>query len=100
MLLGVRASENCSLVNHGDVVLFTQPVGRLAHSLHSLPCDVYALSAATGKTLLSETKSRTTETLHVLKGRDKTVENKLFYPPKPKKPTGKTSQKSSFKSSR
>ena len=55
MHLGVRASENCSLINHGDVVLFTQPVGRLPHSLHSLPCEVHAFSAATGETLWTGT---------------------------------------------
>ena len=51
MNLGVRESENCSLVNYQDVVFYTQPVGRLPHTNHTVPCDLYALSAATGKTL-------------------------------------------------
>jgi len=51
MNLGVRESENCSLVNHQNVVLYTQPAGRLPHTNHTVPCDLYALSADTGETL-------------------------------------------------
>jgi outer membrane protein assembly factor BamB len=51
MHLGVRQSENCTLVNHQDVVLFVQPVGRLPHTNHTVPCDLYALSAKSGETL-------------------------------------------------
>jgi len=51
MHLGVRQSENCTLVNHEDIVLFAQPVGKLGHTNHTVPCDLYAFSAKTGQTL-------------------------------------------------
>lgn len=53
MHLGVRQSENCSIVNHEDVVIFVQPVGRLPHTCHTVPCDVYALAAGSGEKLWS-----------------------------------------------
>jgi len=51
MHLGVRQSENCTLVNHQDVVLYAQPVGQLPHTNHTVPCDLYAFAADTGKML-------------------------------------------------
>ncbi len=48
MHLGVRQSENCTLVNHQDIVLYAQPAGRLPHTNHTVPCDLYAFSADTG----------------------------------------------------
>ena len=51
MNLGVRMSENCSLVNQGNVVLFTQPGGQLRHTAHTVPCDLYAFDADTGERL-------------------------------------------------
>jgi len=51
MHLGVRQSENCTLVNHEDVILYAQPAGQLAHTNHTVPCDLYAFAAETGKTM-------------------------------------------------
>ena len=53
MNLGVRQSENCSIVNHGEVVIFVQPAGKLPHTCHTVPCDLYAFSADTGRRLWS-----------------------------------------------
>jgi outer membrane protein assembly factor BamB len=53
MTLGVRQSENCTVVNAKDVVLFTQPRGNKPHTNHTNPCDLYALDARTGKDLWS-----------------------------------------------
>jgi len=51
MHLGVRQSENCTLVNDQDVVLYAQPAGQLPHTNHTVPCDLYAFAADTGKML-------------------------------------------------
>ncbi|UCD58339.1 MAG: PQQ-binding-like beta-propeller repeat protein, partial [Candidatus Hydrogenedentota bacterium] len=55
LVLGVRMSENCTLVNHKDVVLYAQPQNKSDGSYHTIYCDVYAINAKTGKVLWKKT---------------------------------------------
>ncbi|MBL7187722.1 MAG: PQQ-binding-like beta-propeller repeat protein [Phycisphaerae bacterium] len=55
LALGVRMSENCTLVNHKDVVLYAQPQNKRDGTYHTIYCDLYAISAKTGKVLWKKT---------------------------------------------
>lgn len=51
MNLGVTQSENGTLLHDDGVVLYAQPVGEKLNTFHSIPCDLIALDADTGKPL-------------------------------------------------
>jgi len=53
--LGVRMSENCTLVNHKDVILYAQPRKKREGTFHAIYCDLYAINAETGKVLWKKT---------------------------------------------
>lgn len=55
LILGVRMSENCTLVNHKDVVLYAQPQNKNEGTYHTIYCDLYAINAKTGKVLWKKT---------------------------------------------
>jgi len=53
MMLGVNMSDNCTVVADDNRLYVAQPVGSLRNTFHTIPCDLYAYDAKTGKPLWS-----------------------------------------------
>ncbi|MBT3200717.1 MAG: PQQ-binding-like beta-propeller repeat protein [Phycisphaerales bacterium] len=53
MMLAVNMSDNCTLVADDQRLYVAQPVGKLRNTFHTIPCDLYAYDAKTGKLLWS-----------------------------------------------
>jgi len=56
MMLGVNMSDNCTVVADDDRLYVAQPVGKLRNTFHTIPCDLYAYDAKTGKPLWTLTR--------------------------------------------
>lgn len=53
MMLGVNMSDNCTVLADDERLYVAQPVGKLRNTFHTIPCDLYACDAKTGKPLWS-----------------------------------------------
>ena len=51
MHLGVNMSDNCTVVADDERLYVAQPVGKLRNDFHTIPCDLYAFDARSGKRL-------------------------------------------------
>lgn len=51
MRLGVNMSDNCTVVADDERLYVVQPVGKLRSNFHTIPCDLYAYDAKSGKQL-------------------------------------------------
>ena len=49
MMLGVSMSDNCTVVADDERLYVAQPVGKLRNTFHTIPCDLYAYDAQSGK---------------------------------------------------
>ena len=51
MMLGVSQSDNCTVVADVKRLYVAQPVGKLRNNFHTIPCNLYAYDAKSGKQL-------------------------------------------------
>jgi len=51
MMLGVNMGDNCTVVADDERLYVAQPVGKLRNTFHTIPCDLYAYDAQSGKQL-------------------------------------------------
>ncbi len=51
MMLGVNMSDNCTILADDERLFVAQPVGKLPNTFHTIPCDLYAYDAKSGKPL-------------------------------------------------
>ncbi|NQT39694.1 MAG: PQQ-binding-like beta-propeller repeat protein, partial [Planctomycetes bacterium] len=51
MMLGVHMSDNCTVLADDERLFVAQPVGKLPNTFHTIPCDLYAYDAQSGKPL-------------------------------------------------
>jgi len=51
MMLGVNMSDNCTVLADDERLYVAQPVGKLRNNFHTIPCDLYAYDARSGRQL-------------------------------------------------
>ena len=51
MMLGVNMGDNCTVLADDERLYVAQPVGKLRNTFHTIPCDLYAYDASSGRQL-------------------------------------------------